>query len=338
MAIYHHSVKIIGMSSGTSAVAASAYRAGESVKNEKTGEIHDYSKKKGVVYSEIILPKNAPKWMENRSKLWSELEKKDDRINSQFCREINIALPVELTQQQNIRLTKYYVEYFTEQGLACDVAIHYPKPKKIRIPYIAKPENPHAHIVVGLRYVTPEGWGEKDRANNDRKNLKKMRERWEKCENTALSYHKLITQVSCETLEKQGVSDRMPEHHLGSKRAAMVAKGKPIKGGKVHIIPDMDLMENESTMTVEDKKKELEYMKIHLSILKKDVPELIEMAKHIDQMGRSKHAKTINFMEARWIENGQKGSVFDSVSHTNTVKPNGVPGRTIKPPTKGQGR
>ena len=93
MAIYHLSAQIIGRSGGKSAVASSAYRAGEKLHDEHIGQTFDYTKKQGVDYTEILTPSNAPEWASDRNRLWNEVEKIEKSKNSQLSRELNIALP-----------------------------------------------------------------------------------------------------------------------------------------------------------------------------------------------------------------------------------------------------
>jgi len=101
IAIYHCSIKIISRGKGVkSAVAAAAYRAAEKIKNEYDGITHDYTRKRGVVYSEILMPDHAPAEYTDRSILWNSVEKIEKAKNSQLAREIQLALPVELTREQ----------------------------------------------------------------------------------------------------------------------------------------------------------------------------------------------------------------------------------------------
>ena len=102
MAIYHCSIKIISRGKGKSAVAAAAYRAGEFIINEYDGITHDYTRKGGVVHTEILLPEHAPKEYADRSTLWNAVEQIEKNKNSQLAREIELALPVELSREQNI--------------------------------------------------------------------------------------------------------------------------------------------------------------------------------------------------------------------------------------------
>ncbi len=115
MAIYHCSIKIISRGKGKSAVAAAAYRAGEKFTNEYDGLEHDYSRKGGVVHTEILLPANAPAGYSDRSVLWNAVEKIEKVKNSQLAREIELALPVELSREQSIALVRDYAHrHFVE--------------------------------------------------------------------------------------------------------------------------------------------------------------------------------------------------------------------------------
>ena len=116
MAIFHLSLKIISRGKGKSAVAAAAYRAGEKITNEYDGICHDYTKKRGIVHTEIMLPGHAPVEYLDRSTLWNAVEKVESNRNSQLAREVELALPVELSLEQNISFVREYVRLtFVEQ-------------------------------------------------------------------------------------------------------------------------------------------------------------------------------------------------------------------------------
>lgn len=152
MAIYHLHTKIISRSKGKSSVGASAYRSGEKLYNERDGLEHDYTRKKGVVYKEILAPSNAPNWVTNRERLWNEVEKIEKSKNSQLAREIDVALPVELSLEKQIDLLKDYVQkIFVDNGMVADFVIH-----------DKKDGNPHAHIMLTMRPFNENGqWGSK---------------------------------------------------------------------------------------------------------------------------------------------------------------------------------
>ena len=157
-AIYHCSNKIIKRSQGRSAVAAAAYRSGQKLTNEWDGITHDYTKKGGVIYSEILLPAQAPPSFSDRSALWNSVEKIEKSRNAQLAREIEIALPVELDRQEQIRLVDAYVrDALIASGMCADFSIH-----------DKGDGNPHAHIMLTLRPLDENGeWGAKCRKEYD---------------------------------------------------------------------------------------------------------------------------------------------------------------------------
>ena len=177
MAIYHLSVKIISRSSGRSSVAAAAYRSGDILTNEWDGITHDYSKKHWIEHTEILLPSNAPKEFKDRSTLWNAVETAEKSSNAQLAREVEIALPIELSPQERLRLLRDYVlENFVSKGMCADFAVHNPpltdakgRPIDINgtpINDISQMifQNPHAHILLTMRPLDREGnWEPKSR-------------------------------------------------------------------------------------------------------------------------------------------------------------------------------
>ena len=125
MAIYHLHANIISRAKGRSAVAAAAYRAGEKIHNYSDGITHDYTRKSGVVHTEILLPENASKEYFDRLTLWNAVEKSEKRKDSQTARDLDIALPVELNLDEQIDLMREYIsENFVSKGMCADFAIH----------------------------------------------------------------------------------------------------------------------------------------------------------------------------------------------------------------------
>ncbi|WP_326975420.1 MobQ family relaxase [Caproicibacter sp. BJN0012] len=158
MAIYHCSIKIIKRSEGRSAVAAAAYRSGQKFTNEWDDITHDYTKKGGVVYSEILLPAHALREFFDRATLWNSVEKIEKSRNAQLAREIEIALPAELDRKAQITLVRAYVrDTFVTTGMCADFSIH-----------DKSDGNPHAHIMLTLRPLNERGeWGAKCRKEYD---------------------------------------------------------------------------------------------------------------------------------------------------------------------------
>ena len=156
IAIYHCSIKIISRGKGKSAVAAAAYRAGEKLHNNYDGMTHDFTRKGGVVHSEILLPPNAPAEYADRSTLWNAVEAVEKSKNSQLAREVEIALPNELSQSECIALTREFVQRtFVDKGMCADICIHDPNREQ---------KNIHAHIMLTMRPFNEDGtWGDKQR-------------------------------------------------------------------------------------------------------------------------------------------------------------------------------
>src|SRR5487761_211334 len=135
MAIYHLHAKMVKRSEGRSAVGAAAYRAGSRLTDERTGYTYDYTDKPGVAHAEIIAPEGAASWVYDRARLWNTVEESERRKDAQVAREIEIALPVELSKDQQVELMRDFVRRtFVAKGMVADFAIHRDNP-----------ENPPAH-------------------------------------------------------------------------------------------------------------------------------------------------------------------------------------------------
>ncbi|RHR44650.1 MobA/MobL protein [Clostridium sp. AF18-27] len=164
------SVKIIGRSAGRSSVAAACYRSGDTITNQYDGITHDYSRKHWIEHTEILLPTNAPESYKDRSTLWNAVELAEKSSNAQLAREVEIALPRELTLQQQIALIRAYIEQnFTDKGMCADFAIHVPPLTDSKgFPLDAdgnrtqdldkmRFQNPHAHIMLTMRPMDSQG-------------------------------------------------------------------------------------------------------------------------------------------------------------------------------------
>lgn len=146
MAIAFARVSIHTRSKGHSAVAASAYRTASKLFDERTGTDYDYSRRREVVFSEIMLPEGASEKFQQREFLWNEVERAETRKNSQLCKDVVLALPKELSTVEHIELARRFAQtHFVDNGLPCDIAIH-----------DDKDGNPHAHILVTLRRLQGE--------------------------------------------------------------------------------------------------------------------------------------------------------------------------------------
>jgi ATP-dependent exoDNAse (exonuclease V) alpha subunit len=212
VAIYHLSVKTVSRSAGRSATAAAAYRAGVKITDERTGEIHDYTRKGGVESAELVLPAGAPEWAADRAALWNAAEQAETRKNSTVAREFEIALPEELSPAERQRLARDLAREIVERhGCAADVAIHAPGKE-------GDNRNHHAHILLSTRRLGPEGFTEKTRELDDQKTgpqiVTQWRERFASLQNERLREAGIEARVDHRTLEAQGI-DREPTRHLG---------------------------------------------------------------------------------------------------------------------------
>ena len=127
MALYHFHVDQIKRSAGQSAIACAAYRAGEKLYSEYYGETNDYSRKNGVLHTEILLPSNAPRSYADRQTLWNAVEKVEKNKKAQLAYNFDIALQNELSMEENISLALRFVqEHFVGKGMIADLAVHEP--------------------------------------------------------------------------------------------------------------------------------------------------------------------------------------------------------------------
>lgn len=250
MAIYHLSVKIIGRSAGRSVVAAAAYRSGEKLVNEQDHRVHNYQNKKGVAYSEILLPEQAPPRFSDRSTLWNAVEKIEKGKNAQLAREVEVALPVELSLEEQIPLLKHFIQKnFVDKGMCADFSIHN-----------KGDGNPHAHILLTMRALDQEGqWRNKKTKDyildergqkqydkqkktykcrtiattdwDQKENLLLWRENWAKEVNEALASQNIT--IDHRSYKAQGIS-KIPTIHLGQRVVAMERKGIPTEIGRIY--------------------------------------------------------------------------------------------------------
>ncbi|MCL2108680.1 MAG: MobA/MobL family protein [Oscillospiraceae bacterium] len=232
MAIYHLSVKYISRNQGRSAVGAAAYRAGDKLHSSYDGQSHDYTNKTGITHTEIILPHNAPHEFYNRQTLWNAVEAAEKRKDGRTAREIEIALPCELSKDEQIKLVREYVNNnFVNRGMCADVAIHSGhRHKKDEQNIEAQndknifPNNPHAHILLTTRPVNQQGFERtKNRNWNNSQNVHEWRKQWANIQNKELE-RKGLEKVSHESNAKRGI-DREPTIHMGQNATAQERRG-----------------------------------------------------------------------------------------------------------------
>ncbi|MGA7537842.1 MAG: MobQ family relaxase [Steroidobacteraceae bacterium] len=237
MAIFRLQIGSVTRNTGRTATAAAAYRAGERIRDERTGALYNHSKREDVLHKEILLPSRLERpdagmdWARERSTLWNTVEKVEPRSNARVAREYQIALPAELSPEQRIALARTFSREIADRyNVAVDLAIHAPRPQ-------GDPRNFHAHLLATTREVTPEGLGPKtglDMVGGTRSELglppsrqefRTLRARWAELTNEALRQANMEARVDHRTLEAQGI-DREPTHYLPRNALAAQRRGE----------------------------------------------------------------------------------------------------------------
>jgi ATP-dependent exoDNAse (exonuclease V) alpha subunit len=225
MAIFHLNIKPVARSSGRTATGAAAYRAGERIRDERTGVVYNHSDRQDVMHKEILLPGRfdrtdaAMEWARDRATLWNTAEKAEKKSNSRVAREYQATLPAELSAEQRVILARAFSREIADRyNVAVDLAIHAPRPD-------GDPRNFHAHLLATTREVTPDGMGPKmgiDMEGGARRELGLppsreefgiLRARWAELTNEALRQANVEARVDHRTLQAQGV-DRVPTPYL----------------------------------------------------------------------------------------------------------------------------
>jgi len=217
LAIYHLSVKAISRSAGRSVVAASAYRSGVELTDERQGLTHDYTRKQGVEDAFIVAPDGAD-WVRDRSRLWNAAEAAEKRKDAKTGREYELALPAELDAAARRELAREFAEELVRRyGVAADVAIHAPGRE-------GDNRNHHAHILTTTRTVGADGMGVKTRvldvAATASAEIEQVREVWGKQVNAALERHQVEQRVDHRSFKRQGI-EREPTIHMGVAATSM---------------------------------------------------------------------------------------------------------------------
>lgn len=243
MAIYHFSVQIISRSAGKSVLAAAAYRSGEKLQDDYYGLVHDYSRKQNIVHKEVMLPINAPEAYRNREVLWNAVEASEKAKNAQLAREVEIAIPIEIPEQERAYFVRDFCQKtFVDKGMCADICIH-----------DKKDGNPHAHVMLTMRVFEKNGtWAPKSRKeyilDKDGKKIYDRKKRQYKCRkvnttdwndrgkveewragfaayvNEELEKRGISERVDHRSFERQG-SDFIPTMHMGVDAVHMEKKG-----------------------------------------------------------------------------------------------------------------
>jgi hypothetical protein len=321
MAIYHCTCKIISRGQGRSAVSAAAYRSGEKLYNEYDGIEHDYTKKGGVVYSEIMLCENAPKEYQDRQTLWNAVEQIEKSSKAQLAREYEVALPVELSREEQIKLVRDFAkENFVDNGMCVDFSIH-----------DKEDGNPHAHIMLTTRPIEQDNsWGVKQKkeyildkngqkqydkkkqtykcktvktTNWDSKEfLQRSRESWAEKVNQELEKKSLPQRIDHRSLKEQGV-DRVPTIHEGGARK-LEKRGIKTDRGKINReiktangqMQTIDILTKQTQKEIINIREDIEWNKKHEHIAKIErmLPKATEENKNVLLRLQTEMLKTYN--------------------------------------------
>ena len=227
MAIYHFSAKVISRASGSSAVAAAAYRSASELHDDRLGRSHDFSNKAGVIHSEVLLPEGAPERLADRSTLWNEVEAREPQKNSQLAREVEFSIPREMSDKQGVALAQDFVKkQFVDRGMVADLNVHWDKAKD------GSPK-PHAHVMLAMRDVGPEGFGKKNRDWNDRALLKDWREAWAAHVNERMAELGLEGRIDHRSYADQGIALE-PQHKIGPAGMRRLDRGEDAERADDH--------------------------------------------------------------------------------------------------------
>jgi hypothetical protein len=326
MAIYHFSVQVISRGKGQSSVASAAYRSGERLTDERTGEVKFY-RREVQPETMILAPSHAPEWVYDRQRLWNEVEHTEKRKDARLAREINIALPKELTQDQQCELIRDFVQQqFVDQGMIADIAIHRDDPN-----------NPHAHVMLTTREITTDGFGQKNRDWNKKEMLEQWREQWANSANRALETAGIQERITHLSHEARGL-EILPTVHLGYVAHAMEKRGIKTERGDINrerqeynrLVIDLQKYREEKKIIEQRQKKQEETKKLltpseqadiqraqkllnkgnittfSLSEVQKRLEQLDKWEKRLDNNLRYLHWKDEAFRRAgehfRWIE------------------------------------
>lgn len=219
MAIFHLDFKIVKRSEGKSSVAKAAYHARARITDERTGDTYDYSRRTDLCGHFILAPVNAPEHIvKDSTALWNEVERVERQQNGQTARYFDVAIPAELNNDDKKKLVlEYCQKNFVNKGMIADIAFH-----------DLDSDNPHAHVMLTLKTIGPEGFGKKERSWNDRKMSVLWRESWASMANRYLESagsseridHRSLQTQHEEALEKAAVALDNEEKALWLAKAA----------------------------------------------------------------------------------------------------------------------
>ncbi len=219
MASFYLQISSVARAAGRRATAAAAYRAGERIRDERTAEVINFSRRRDVLHAEIFLPSQfgpaEAAWARDRERLWNTAEHAEKRHNARVAREYQVTLPVELDSARRVALARAFAQEIAERyKVAVDLAVHEPRTD-------GDARNFHAHLLTTTREVTPTGLGAKvgldmhpqERRRHalpdHRQEYINVRERWATLTNAALRAANIDARVDHRSLAAQGI-DREP--------------------------------------------------------------------------------------------------------------------------------
>lgn len=203
MALYHLHVKNISRGDGRSAVAAAAYRVGETLENAAEERLSKFAGRRDVLGAEIHLPADAPAWMADRAVLWNAVEAIERRKDARLAKEVEFSLPRELPREAWFAVARSMAAHFTAQGFVVDLAVHDD----------GTGHNPHVHLLLATRLVTPDGFGPKLRAADRKTFLKETRTAWQAIANAALEKAGIPVKIDAGSYAARGIDREPGEHH-----------------------------------------------------------------------------------------------------------------------------
>ena len=227
MAIYHLHVKVIGRKSGSSAVASAAYRSASRLHDDRLERSHDFSAKLGVAHSEVMLPEGAPEAWSDRERLWNDVEAFEIRKDAQLAREVEFALPREMSEAQGLGLARDFVQSeFVDRGMIADLNVHWDMAEDGRA-------KPHAHVMLTMRAVDENDFGPKVRDWNRTAMVERWRERWAAMANERLAELDIDARIDHRSFEAQGLALE-PQSQIGAPAHRIEDQGLEADRAEMH--------------------------------------------------------------------------------------------------------
>lgn len=289
MAIYSLHTEPASRASGKSAVAMAAYRSGGRLIDERTGELKDYSRKRGIRETAIIFP---PAVSFDRQTLWNLAESAEKRKDARIAREIRIALPHELDQESRSKLAKEFAQGIVDRyKIAVDLSIHEPDRR-------GDSRNHHAHLLLTTREITPEGFSDKsdleksDRAlrqagiKNGKEQILDLREKWENLCNIALERQGIEQRISAKSYKERNIN-LQPTIHLGPAVTAMERRGIETENGTYNRAIEKNNLQKVLEKEIEHQKNIIAKLEDIILNIKNKIIEIVQPEKQPEKTPKS---------------------------------------------------